>query len=184
MSGRAVEAAGDVDTLLLDKTGTITLGNRQAVEFLPAAGVDREELADAAQLASLADETPEGRSIVVLAKEQFGLRGSTVGADAAAPMTFVPFSAATRMSGVDVAATQIRKGAADAVAPLARVAGGRLPDDGQRGGSDRAAGRHAAGRGRAARRHRACSGPSISRTWSRAACASASSSSDAWASAP
>jgi len=127
LSGRAVEAAGDVDTLLLDKTGTITLGNRQAVEFLPAAGVTAEELADRARLASLADETPEGRSIVVLAKERFGLRGSAVGADAEAPMTFVPFSAASRMSGVNVAATQIRKGAADAVARWLGSTGGSLP---------------------------------------------------------
>jgi K+-transporting ATPase ATPase B chain len=127
LSGRAVEAAGDVDTLLLDKTGTITLGNRQAVEFLPAAGVTAEELADRARLASLADETPEGRSIVILAKERFGLRGSAVGADAEAPMTFVPFSAASRMSGVNVAATQIRKGAADAVARWLGSTGGSLP---------------------------------------------------------
>jgi len=115
MSGRAVEAAGDIDVLLLDKTGTITLGNRQAADFVPAPGVPRERLADAAQLASLADETPEGRSIVVLAKEKFGLRGR----DLAAPhATFVPFTAQTRMSGVDLAATaaaparSIRKGAA------------------------------------------------------------------------
>ncbi len=98
-SGRAVEAAGDVDVLLLDKTGTITLGNRQATEFLPADGVTEAELADAAQLASLADETPEGRSIVVLAKERYGLRGRDV---AALGATFVPFTAQTRMSGVDL----------------------------------------------------------------------------------
>ena len=112
MSGRAVEAAGDVDVLLLDKTGTITLGNRQAVEFLPAPGVSAEELADAAQLSSLADETPEGRSIVVLAKQQ-GLRGREVSQMPGA--TFVPFTAQTRMSGLDVDGQSYRKGAADSV---------------------------------------------------------------------
>jgi K+-transporting ATPase ATPase B chain len=112
MSGRAVEAAGDVDTLLLDKTGTITLGNRQASEFVALPGVAPRELADAAQLASLSDETPEGRSIVVLAKEQFGLRGRDM---AALHAVFVPFSAQTRMSGVDVDGRSIRKGAVDAV---------------------------------------------------------------------
>jgi K+-transporting ATPase ATPase B chain len=127
LSGRAVEAAGDVDTLLLDKTGTITLGNRQAVELLPAAGVAAEELADRARLASLPDETPEGRSIVVLVKERFGLRGSSVGADAETPMTFVPFTAATRMSGVNVGGAQIRKGAADAVARWLASPAGRCP---------------------------------------------------------
>jgi K+-transporting ATPase ATPase B chain len=111
-SGRAVEAAGDVHTLLLDKTGTITLGNRQASELVPLAGVDIGQLADAAQLASLADETPEGRSIVVLAKEQYGLRGRDL---AAAGAAFVPFTAQTRMSGVDFDGRQIRKGAADAI---------------------------------------------------------------------
>ena len=111
-SGRAVEAAGDVDVLLLDKTGTITLGNRQAAAFLPAGGVSEEELADAAQLASLADETPEGRSIVVLAKQRFKLRERDLGA---LHGTFVPFSAHTRMSGVDLADRQVRKGAADAI---------------------------------------------------------------------
>jgi potassium-transporting ATPase ATP-binding subunit len=112
MSGRAVEAAGDVDVLLLDKTGTITLGNRQAAAFLPAAGVSEEELADAAQLASLADETPEGRSIVVLAKQRFKLRERDL---TALQGTFVPFSAHTRMSGVDLGDRQVRKGAADAI---------------------------------------------------------------------
>ncbi|TKT77408.1 potassium-transporting ATPase subunit KdpB [Aquamicrobium sp. LC103] len=112
MSGRAVEAAGDVDTLLLDKTGTITLGNRQATEFLPLRGIDERELADAAQLASLADETPEGRSIVVLAKERYGIRGRDMGQLHA---HFVPFTAQTRMSGVDVEGSSIRKGAIDAV---------------------------------------------------------------------
>ena len=112
MSGRAVEAAGDVDVLLLDKTGTITLGNRQAAAFIPAAGVSEEELADAAQLASLADETPEGRSIVVLAKQRFKLRERDL---TSLHGTFVPFSAHTRMSGVDIAGRQVRKGAADAI---------------------------------------------------------------------
>jgi K+-transporting ATPase ATPase B chain len=112
MSGRAVEAAGDVDTLLLDKTGTITLGNRQATEFVPLPGVAENDLADAAQLASLSDETPEGRSIVVLAKEKYGIRGREMG-----PMnaTFIPFSAQTRISGVDADGVSIRKGAVDAV---------------------------------------------------------------------
>jgi K+-transporting ATPase ATPase B chain len=125
-SGRAVEAAGDVDVLLLDKTGTITLGNRQATAFIPAPGVSPEELADAAQLASLADETPEGRSIVVLAKEQHGLRGRDVHRLGA---TFVPFSAQTRMSGVDLDGRTIRKGAADAVAAFLGEHGGRIPDE-------------------------------------------------------
>jgi K+-transporting ATPase ATPase B chain len=123
LSGRAVEAAGDVDVLLLDKTGTITLGNRQAVEFIPLAGVEPLALAQAAQLASLADETPEGRSIVVLAKQQFGLRGRTVGTSKSAPqgLCFIPFSAQTRMSGVDGPFYAIRKGAPDAMlAYLAR----------------------------------------------------------------
>jgi K+-transporting ATPase ATPase B chain len=112
MSGRAVEAAGDVDTLLLDKTGTITLGNRMATELIPMPGVSASELADAAQLASLSDETPEGRSIVVLIKEKYGLRGRDV---AARQHTFIPFSAQTRMSGVDMEGTEIRKGAPDAI---------------------------------------------------------------------
>ncbi|TCL68246.1 potassium-transporting ATPase subunit KdpB [Rhizobium sp. BK251] len=112
MSGRAVEAAGDVDTLLLDKTGTITLGNRQATSFRPVRGVTEQELADAAQLASLADETPEGRSIVVLAKEKYSIRGRDM---ASLKATFVPFTAQTRMSGVDLEGSSIRKGAVDAV---------------------------------------------------------------------
>lgn len=112
MSGRAIEAAGDVDVLLLDKTGTITLGNRQAAKFIPVDGVDVQELADAAQLASLADETPEGRSVVVLAKEQFGIRGRSLQDKG---MQFIPFTAATRMSGVDFDGNEIRKGAADAI---------------------------------------------------------------------
>ncbi|PWJ86516.1 K+-transporting ATPase ATPase B chain [Pseudaminobacter salicylatoxidans] len=118
MSGRAVEAAGDVDTLLLDKTGTITLGNRQATEFLPLHGIDERELADAAQLSSLADETPEGRSIVVLAKEKYGIRGRDMGELHA---HFVPFSAQTRMSGIDIDGSSIRKGAVDSM--LACVGG-------------------------------------------------------------
>lgn len=112
MSGRAIEAAGDTDVLLLDKTGTITLGNRQAAAFLPVDGVTEEELADAAQLSSLADETPEGRSIVVLAKEKFNIRGRELGDK---EMTFIPFTAQTRMSGVDYKGGQVRKGAAEAV---------------------------------------------------------------------
>jgi K+-transporting ATPase ATPase B chain len=114
LSGRAVEAAGDVDVLLLDKTGTITLGNRHAVEFIPIGSVSDHELAEAAQLASLVDETPEGRSIVLLAKEKYGLRGST-GEDMPGGMHFIPFSAQTRMSGVDIDGVSIRKGAADAI---------------------------------------------------------------------
>jgi K+-transporting ATPase ATPase B chain len=112
MSGRAVEAAGDVDTLLLDKTGTITLGNRQATAFRPVRGVTDQELADAAQLASLADETPEGRSIVVLAKEKYGIRGRDM---AELGATFIPFTAQTRMSGVDAGGSSVRKGAVDAI---------------------------------------------------------------------
>ena len=161
MSGRAVEAAGDVDTLLLDKTGTITLGNRQATEFLPLAGVTEQELADAAQLASLSDETPEGRSIVVLAKEKYGIRGREM-----APMGahFMPFSAQTRLSGVDLEGSSIRKGAVDAVLAFCRA--GTADGDGggvatvarhgdRRGGAraaheircDRQGRRHAAGGG-------------------------------------
>ncbi|MGD9611154.1 MAG: potassium-transporting ATPase subunit KdpB [Desulfovibrionaceae bacterium] len=124
MSGRAVEAAGDVDVLLLDKTGTITLGNRQATAFLPAPDVDPAELADAAQLASLADETPEGRSIVVLAKERFGLRGRDLNELGA---RFVPFTAATRMSGVDLLGREIRKGSPDAIEAYVAEAGGAFP---------------------------------------------------------
>jgi K+-transporting ATPase ATPase B chain len=129
LSGRAVEAAGDVDVLLLDKTGTITLGNRQAVEFIPVGMTAPETLADAAQLASLADETPEGRSIVVLAKERYGLRGRTVGVAEDQPrgMKFVPFTAQTRMSGVDFDGHQIRKGAPDAMLALMREKGKAVP---------------------------------------------------------
>jgi K+-transporting ATPase ATPase B chain len=122
MSGRAVEAAGDVDTLLLDKTGTITLGNRQASEFLALSGVDERDLADAAQLASLSDETPEGRSIVVLAKEKYGIRGRDM---TTLHAQFIPFSAQTRISGIDCDGTSIRKGATDAVLAWAGAAGSR-----------------------------------------------------------
>jgi K+-transporting ATPase ATPase B chain len=132
MSGRAVEAAGDVNTLLLDKTGTITLGNRQASEFIPAPGVSKDQLADAAQLSSLPDETPEGRSIVVLAKEMYGLRGREIHELHA---EFVPFSAVTRMSGVDIAGGPdgpsriIRKGSTDAITKFLADNGGSLPDE-------------------------------------------------------
>jgi K+-transporting ATPase ATPase B chain len=121
MSGRAVEAAGDIDTLLLDKTGTITLGNRQATEFVPLAGVTEGELADAAQLSSLADETPEGRSVVVLAKEKYHIRGREL-ADKTA--VFVPFTAQTRMSGINIDGREIRKGATDAIAAYVKSNGG------------------------------------------------------------
>lgn len=129
MSGRAVEAAGDVDVLLLDKTGTITFGNRQAAEFVPVKGVSEFELADAAQLASLADETPEGRSIVVLAKNKFGMRGRMLSASEEYPdgMHFIPFTAQTRMSGVDLDHTQIRKGSADSILAYVRQAGKPIP---------------------------------------------------------
>ncbi len=124
MSGKAVEAAGDVNSLLLDKTGTITLGNRQAVEFLVADGVTDEELADAAQLSSLADETPEGRSVVILAKEKYGLRGRHIPEKEA---TFIPFSAYTRMSGVDFEGRRLRKGATEAICKFALDGGGQIP---------------------------------------------------------
>jgi K+-transporting ATPase ATPase B chain len=127
MSGRAVEAAGDVSTLLLDKTGTITLGNRQAVDLLPAPGVSMPELAEAAQLSSLADETPEGRSIVVLCKERYGLRAPEQGLLAHA--TFVPFTAQTRMSGIDVDDRRVRKGAANAVFAHVASLGGTTPSE-------------------------------------------------------
>jgi K+-transporting ATPase ATPase B chain len=126
MSGRAVEAAGDVNTLLLDKTGTITLGNRQAAEFIPAPGVSKDQLADAAQLSSLPDETPEGRSIVVLAKEMYGLRGRELSELQA---EFVPFSAVTRMSGVNMDGRVIRKGSTDAIAAFLKENGGSLPEE-------------------------------------------------------
>ena len=124
MSGRAVEAAGDVNTLLLDKTGTITLGNRQAAEFIPAPGITATEMADAAQLSSLADETPEGRSIVVLAKEKYGLRGRELASHEA---VFVPFTAQTRMSGVNLDGREIRKGAVDAIVKYLRQFDTSLP---------------------------------------------------------
>src|SRR5580658_2922207 len=123
-SGRAVEAAGDVDVLLLDKTGTITLGNRQASNFLPAPGVSAKDLADAVQISSLADETPEGRSIVVLAKQQFNFRERDI---RSSDMTFIPFSASTRMSGVNIGIRQIRKGAADAIMNLVTALGQPFP---------------------------------------------------------
>src|SRR5579884_988222 len=126
MSGKAVEAAGDVDTLLLDKTGTITLGNRQATEFIPLPHVEINELANAAQLSSLADETPEGRSIVVLAKEKYGLRGRELSERDA---EFVPFTAQTRMSGVNMNGMQIRKGAAESVKRFVIEQGGRIPNE-------------------------------------------------------
>ena len=126
MSGRAVEAAGDVNTLLLDKTGTITLGNRQASEFLPAPGITEAQMADAAQLSSLADETPEGRSIVVLAKERYSLRGRELASQEA---TFIPFTAQTRMSGVDMDGREIRKGAVDAIAKYLNQHGTVLPKE-------------------------------------------------------
>jgi K+-transporting ATPase ATPase B chain len=143
LSGRAVEAAGDVDVLLLDKTGTITLGNRQAVELIPVGGIARRELAEASQLASLADETPEGRSIVVLVKEEYGLRGRTVGPrtdggelstgnkahETHDGMRFIPFTAQTRMSGVDLDGSRIRKGAPDAIQALLEREGAMVPPD-------------------------------------------------------
>jgi K+-transporting ATPase ATPase B chain len=127
LSGRAVEAAGDVDVLLLDKTGTITLGNRQAVEFIPFDGTNEHDLAELAQLASLADETPEGRSVVVLAKERFGLRSQTMGAQP--QMHFIPFSAQTRMSGVDINGLSIRKGAPDAITAYVESQGQSVPQE-------------------------------------------------------
>lgn len=125
MSGRAVEAAGDIDVLLLDKTGTITLGNRMASEFIPAPGITPQMMADAAQLSSLADETPEGRSIVVLAKQQFNIRERDL---ASLDATFIPFTAQTRMSGVNIANREIRKGAVDAIEKYVKGNGGTLPD--------------------------------------------------------
>jgi K+-transporting ATPase ATPase B chain len=127
LSGRAVEAAGDVDVLLLDKTGTITLGNRQATEFIPIGKVTEQELAEAAQLASLADETPEGRSIVVLAKDKYGLRGSATPEQH--DMHFIPFSAQTRMSGIDMDGLTIRKGATDAITAYIQEQGKTVPPE-------------------------------------------------------
>ncbi len=131
LSGRAIEAAGDVDVLLLDKTGTITMGNRQAVEFITSGKTSPQDLAEAAQLSSLADETPEGRSIVVLAKEKYGLRGRAVSPSEEAPegMKFIPFTAQTRMSGVDFDGTHIRKGAPDSMISAIQNAGGLVPND-------------------------------------------------------
>jgi K+-transporting ATPase ATPase B chain len=126
MSGRAVEASGDVDVLLLDKTGTITLGNRQATEFLPLPGVRLDDLVDAAQLSSLSDETPEGRSIVVLAKERYGLRGRDL---AERKAEFIPFSAYTRMSGADLNGRRVRKGASDAIVGWVKDQGGEIPSE-------------------------------------------------------
>ncbi|MCC7233763.1 MAG: potassium-transporting ATPase subunit KdpB [Bryobacterales bacterium] len=126
MSGKAVEAAGDVNTLLLDKTGTITIGNRQAAEFIPVKGVTELELAEAAQLSSLADETPEGRSVVVLAKEKYGLRGRELSHHEAG---FIPFSAHTRMSGVDINGSQLRKGATDSIIQFVEEHGGTVPGE-------------------------------------------------------
>ena len=159
LSGRAVEASGDCDVLLLDKTGTITLGNREAVEFLPMPGVSGEELAEAAQMSSLADETPEGRSIVVLAKS-YGIREHTF---AGHEPTFVPFTAQTRMSGVDFNGTQLRKGAGDAIESWIAQEGGHAPAElRHRARPHRSRGWHAAGRrprrarprGRLSQRHR------------------------------
>jgi potassium-transporting ATPase ATP-binding subunit len=141
MSGRAVEAAGDVDTLLLDKTGTITLGNRQAAEFIPLPGISERELADASQLASLSDETPEGRSIVVLAKEKYGIRGREMH-DLHAQ--FVPFSAHTRLSGVDTGTTVVRKGAVDAILMFLRSGAAMAADAGGTATAVRAAASEAA----------------------------------------
>ncbi|MDI6604027.1 MAG: potassium-transporting ATPase subunit KdpB [Thermoanaerobacteraceae bacterium] len=126
MSGRAVEAAGDVDVLLLDKTGTITFGNRMASEFIPADGVSPEQLADAAQLSSLPDETPEGRSIVILAKDKYGIRGRNL---SEAEATFIPFSAKTRMSGINIKDREIRKGASDAIKNYVEQLGGTMPQN-------------------------------------------------------
>ena len=126
MSGKAVEASGDINTLLLDKTGTITIGNRQAVEFIPVKGVTEQELAEAAQLSSLADETPEGRSVVVLAKEKYGLRGRELAHHEA---VFIPFSAYTRMSGVDINHDSLRKGATESILQFVKEQGGTVPED-------------------------------------------------------
>lgn len=126
MSGRAIEAAGDVDILMLDKTGTITLGNRKASAFIPVDGASEQELADAAQLSSLADETPEGRSVVILAKEKFNIRGRELSDK---NMTFIPFTAKTRMSGVDYDGNEIRKGAADTMQKYVTENGGVYSDE-------------------------------------------------------
>ena len=186
MSGRAVEAAGDVNTLLLDKTGTITIGNRQATEFLPVGGVSVASLADAAQLSSLADETPEGRSIVVLAKNDFGIRERAAGELPGA--VFVPFTAQTRMSGVNLAdGREVRKGAAASVADWIRENGGTPPAE----LGDIVDGISAAGgtplvvaRGTPPTARPGRSASSTSRTSSRRASASGSPRCGRWASAP
>ena len=178
MSGKAVEAAGDVNSLLLDKTGTITLGNRQAVEFIPLDGVSEQELADAAQLSSLADETPEGRSIVVLAKQKYNIRGREVAEHEA---HFIPFTAQTRMSGVDLDGRRVRKGATDSVTEFVRERGGSVPPQ-LIEITDRIS-RLAAPLSSSP----IATAPSVlctSRTWSKAACANASSNSAKWASVP
>ena len=177
LSGRAVEASGDVDVLLLDKTGTITLGNREATEFVPMPGVSEAELAEVAQIASLADETPEGRSIVVLAK-QYGIREHEFASDRA---TFVPFTAETRMSGIDLDGHRLRKGAGDAII-------GFVAEPGRTGRRPSSRGSPTGSPARAARRWPSpatsrCSASSTSRTWSRRGCASASTSCGRWASA-
>ena len=173
MSGKAVEAAGDVNVLLLDKTGTITLGNRHATDFFPCSDCKIETLAEASQLASLADETPEGRSIVVLAKEKFGLRGRHVEG-----MHFVPFSATTRMSGVDWNGRQIRKGAGDAVAEWVRGNGGQV-DATDRGDRHQESPPKAAPRS-SWRKDRGRSASSRCATSSRRECASASTACARW----
>ena len=178
MSGRAVEAAGDVDTLLLDKTGTITLGNRHATEFVAITGVPEDEVARTAQLASLADETPEGRSIVVLAKEKYGLRGVDV---AERNAQFIAFTAQTRMSGVDIDGSVIRKGAVDAVVEHAARWARRCRPTSSTASPAPSASR--AARRLPCRATAACWASSISRTSSRAASASASPSCAPWASA-
>ena len=178
MSGRAVEAAGDVDVLLLDKTGTITMGNRQAVEFIAADGVDLPHLADAAQLASLADETPEGRSVVVLAKEKYGLRGRNVH-DLGA--TFIPFSAQTRLSGVDMNGRKIRKGAAQSIEQFVTDQGGTVSPS-VRDSVDKIARR--GGTPLVVSDGAAPSASSTSKISSKAASKSGSSSSARWASRP
>ncbi len=192
MSGRAVEAAGDVNTLLLDKTGTITLGNRQAAEFIPVAGVAAELLADRAQLASLADETPEGRSIVVLAKTKFGLRGREVGGEheGHSQMEFIPFSATTRMSGVNTGEYEVRKGRRRCGARVGAPAGwGRRPPRSRERRSSawrvKAERRSSSRRKRAATAARpACWASCISRMSSKAVCVSALIGSARWGFGP
>ncbi|OOK79936.1 haloacid dehalogenase-like hydrolase family protein [Mycobacterium kansasii] len=183
MSGRAVEAAGDVNTLLLDKTGTITLGNREASEFIPVHGISAEELADAAQLSSLADETPEGRSIVVYAKQAYGLRAHTPGdLDDA---SWVEFTAVTRMSGVDLDGRKLRKGAASSVAEWVRGNGGDVPAElGQIVDGISAAGARRWWWAAWITEKRRCSASFTSRTWSSRACGRASTRCARWEFAP